>query len=102
MGLNSTSTIKIVDLLCEGPIEGIVGGCEGVYIEETPIRSGNTYNFESGGLIYGFKRDYFGPVNVSKIKVRLIDHFGDVVDLNNTDFSFTLKVEQLYDLNMKN
>jgi len=66
------------------------------------VKHGNTYNFESGGLIYGFKRDYFGPVNVSKIKVRLIDHFGDVVDLNNTDFSFTLKVEQLYDLNMKN
>ena len=66
------------------------------------VKHGNNYNFESGGLIYGFKRDYFGPVNVSKIKVRLIDHFGDLVDLNNTDFSFTLKVEQLYDLNMKN
>mgnify|MGYP001177494353 CR=1 FL=1 len=61
----------------------------------------NSYNYESGGLIYGFKRDYFGPVNISKIKVRLIDHFGEVVDLNNTDYSFTLKVEQLYDLNVK-
>jgi len=65
------------------------------------VKNNNSYNFESGGLIYGFKRDYFGPVNVSKIKVRLIDHFGDVVDLNNTDYSFTLKVEQLYDLNVK-
>jgi hypothetical protein len=65
------------------------------------VKNNNSYNFESGGLIYGFKRDYFGPVNVSKIKVRLIDHFGDVVDLNNTDYSFTLKVEQLYDLNIK-
>ena len=60
-----------------------------------------SYNYESGGLIYGFKRDYFGPVNISKIKVRLIDHFGEVVDLNNSDYSFTLKVEQLYDLNVK-
>lgn len=65
-------------------------------------KNNNTYNYESGGLIYGFKRDYFGPVNISKIKVRLIDHFGEVIDLNNTDFSFTLKVEQLYDLNLKN
>jgi len=65
------------------------------------VKHNNSYNYESGGLIYGFKRDYFGPVNVSKIKVRLIDHFGDVVDLNNTDYSFTLKVEQLYDLNVK-
>ena len=64
-------------------------------------KNNNSYNYESGGLIYGFKRDYFGPVNVNKIKVRLIDHFGETLDLNNTDFSFTLKVEQLYDLNIK-
>ena len=26
MALNSTSVIRLVDLLCEGPIEGIVNG----------------------------------------------------------------------------
>lgn len=39
MGLNSESTIKIIDLLCEGPIEGIVGGRKGVFLDETPLRS---------------------------------------------------------------
>ena len=31
MALNSTSVIKIVDLLCEGTIEGIVGGRKGIF-----------------------------------------------------------------------
>ena len=37
MGLNSTSVIKILDLLCEGPIDGIEGGRKGVYLDETPL-----------------------------------------------------------------
>jgi predicted phage tail protein len=39
MGLNSSSVIKIIDLLCEGPIEGIEGGRKGVFLDETPLRS---------------------------------------------------------------
>ena len=44
-------------------------------------------------------RNYFGPVNISRIKVRVLDQYGNIVDFNNSDFSFTLKCEQLYDLN---
>ena len=44
MALNSNSVIKIVDLLCEGPIEGIEGGAKGVYLDESPLRS-ETGNF---------------------------------------------------------
>lgn len=47
------------------------------------------------------KRIYFGPVNINKIKVTLLDEFGRVVDINNSDYSFTLKIEQLYDINVK-
>lgn len=34
MSLNSKTTIKVIDLICEGPIEGIQGR-EGVYLNET-------------------------------------------------------------------
>ena len=44
MALNSNSVIKIVDLLCEGPIEGIEGGSKGVYLDESPLKS-ETGNF---------------------------------------------------------
>ena len=43
-------------------------------------------------------RIYFGPVNINKFKVRLLDEFGRVLDLNNGDYSFTLKINQLYDV----
>jgi hypothetical protein len=42
------------------------------------------------------RRDYFGPVNMEKIRVRLLDRFGDVINLNSSDFSFTLEAKQLY------
>jgi len=58
------------------------------------------FNYESGGLLYGFKRDYFGPVTVSRMRIRILDQYGDIVDLNNNDFSFTLKFDQMYNLNM--
>ena len=38
MSLNSTSVMKIVDLLCEGQIEEIVGGKKGIFLNETAIQ----------------------------------------------------------------
>ena len=46
------------------------------------------------------KREYFGPVNIKKLQIKLLDKMGRVVDLNNNDYSFTLKIEQLYDTNV--
>ena len=35
--LASEQFVQIVDLLCEGPIKGIVGGDRGIYLEDTPV-----------------------------------------------------------------
>jgi hypothetical protein len=42
-------------------------------------------------------RKYNGPVNIRNLHVRLLDKFGQVLDLNNMDFSFTLEFEILYE-----
>lgn len=42
-------------------------------------------------------RKYNGPVNIRNLHIRLLDKFGDVLDLNNMDFSFTLEFEILYE-----
>jgi predicted phage tail protein len=55
MALNSTSVIKVVDLLCEGPIAGLVGTEEGIFLEETPIRTGSSRNFASADVSYDFR-----------------------------------------------
>lgn len=56
MALNSTSTIKILDLLCEGPIDGIVGQEAGVYLNETPILSSSgERNFPAQDVNYEYR-----------------------------------------------
>ena len=37
-------------------------------------------------------RKYAGPIDISKIKVKILDQFGEVIDLNHMDFSFTLQI----------
>ena len=41
-------------------------------------------------------RKYFGPVDIRKIHVRILDQYGNQVNLNNMDFSFSLELTQLY------
>jgi len=55
MGLNSLSTIKLVDLLCEGPVQGIIGGAQGIYLDETPLEDeGGNNNFEDNSWFYDY------------------------------------------------
>lgn len=42
------------------------------------------------------KREYFGPVTIERLKVRLLDDKGNLVNLNKRDWSFSLHVESLY------
>ena len=41
-------------------------------------------------------RRYFGPVDLSKIHVKILDQYGRIINLNSMDFSFSLEVEQVY------
>tara|TARA_B110000285_G_scaffold226991_1_gene287561 strand:- start:5241 stop:6551 length:1311 start_codon:yes stop_codon:yes gene_type:complete len=48
-------------------------------------------------IFYQSRREYFGPVNIQKMRIRLLDELGRIVDLNNNDYSFSIVIEQLYD-----
>ena len=52
-----------------------------------------TYKVDDGQHV----RTYFGPVNIRKLSIKLIDEYGRQVDLNNMDFSFGLALTCLYD-----
>ena len=43
-------------------------------------------------------RTYFGPVDLQKLRVRLIDEHGRVLNMNNSNYSFSLTLKMLYDL----
>ena len=51
---------------------------------------------EAGIALQTNKREYFGPVNIERLRVRLLDDKGNIVDLNDNDWSFTMIVDQLY------
>jgi hypothetical protein len=43
-------------------------------------------------------RQYFGPVDIQKLQVQLLDEYGRILDLNNMDYSFCLTFQTIYDL----
>jgi hypothetical protein len=43
-------------------------------------------------------RAYYGPVNINKLNIQLLDEYGRVIDLNHMDFSFCLSIETAYDI----
>jgi len=55
---------------------------------------GNTY-MEFGGTLQNQDRKYFGPVRIQKFTVKLMNDKGEVVNLNGTNWSFTIICEIL-------
>jgi hypothetical protein len=52
-----------------------------------------------GGLSIQLNRDreYFGPVNISRLHIKILDEFGRILDLNNMDWSMSIIFNILYD-----
>jgi hypothetical protein len=64
-------------------------------VKTSGLTLGQSY-IEFGGTLQIQERLYFGPVNIRRMSVKLINDKGGVVDLNNVDWSFSLIAEQLY------
>jgi hypothetical protein len=62
------------------------------------IAAGQTY-VEFGGTLQNQERVYFGPVNISRMSIKLINDRGEPVDLNGANWSFSFICEQIYNLN---
>lgn len=94
--LQSRSTIKVVEVLSEGPVVGVLNGLKGVYFDDTPVQNtDDSYNFpavkfaERYGLpsqdyIPGFSDGTESPVSVgvdldSTGIVRDVDGISDAV-----------------------
>ena len=43
-------------------------------------------------------REYFGPVDIQRLHIRLLDDHGRVLDMNNTNYSFCLTFKMVYNL----
>ena len=63
-----------------------------------PVTS-NSFNicFDNGVNLLEKKREYYGPVNIQRLKIQLLNQYGEILCLNNMDFSFSLEFEIGYD-----
>jgi len=64
-------------------------------IKYASLTTGQLYS-ELSGQFQDNKRIYFGPVDIDRLRVTLLDDRGNVVDLHGADWSVTLISENLY------
>lgn len=53
---------------------------------------------QSNFLLTTTARQYFGPVDIQKLQIQLLDEYGRILNLNNMDYSFCLTFQTIYDL----
>jgi len=56
----------------------------------------NTILFNNGSDMLFKTREYFGPVKLERLRIRLLDKFGSVIDLNNNDYSIAFEIKESY------
>lgn len=62
-----------------------------------PITTGSNTILINNNSDFIFKqRNYFGPVTISKLNFRILDSFGNLLPLNNNDYSLALEITQIY------
>ena len=88
--LKQTTTLKYAS----GPFAKNVFGLIPLKISGMP---NNSVFVETG--IKDQERNYFGPVNIQRMSVRLLNDKGEIVDLNGANWSFSFMCEQLYQNN---
>ena len=62
------------------------------------LSNGQVY-VEFGGTLQNQERTYFGPVTIRRMSIKLLNDRGEVVNLNNATWSFSLLCEQIYKQN---
>jgi len=88
-----TSTEVTGNSFGTGPFEKDVFGL--IPLKLSGLRNGESY-VEFGGTLQNQERTYFGPVNIKRMTVKLKTDRGNVLDLNGSNWSFSLVCEQLY------
>ena len=87
-----TSALKF----SEGPFATNVFGLLPLNIANLP---NNSIYVDSSIGLRDQQRNYFGPVNIQRMSVKLINDRGETVDLNGANWSFSFICEQLYQNN---
>jgi hypothetical protein len=60
---------------------------------------GNVFNYMAQNNLSTttYPREYFGPVNIQRLNIQLLDEYGRILNLHNMDYSFCLTFDTIYD-----
>ena len=56
------------------------------------------YQIQNNLSLINNKRYYYGPVDILKLQIQLLNEYGQIINLNNMDYSFALTLQTIYDL----
>ena len=65
-------------------------------VDNASLLGGGAPYTKFGNQLQTRKREYFGPVNIDRVRVKLVDDKGNPVDLNGLDWAISLNVDMLY------
>jgi hypothetical protein len=66
------------------------------FFQQSTLLGGGAPYTKFGDQLSSRKREYFGPVDIERVRVKLVDDKGIPVDLNGLDWVISLHVEHLY------
>jgi hypothetical protein len=66
-----------------------------INLEKNNLSLGH-YITENSSSLQTNKRNYFGPVDIEKLRIKLLDDRGNIVNLNGLDWNIVLIAEVLY------
>jgi hypothetical protein len=102
--LNAIANTKRASIVLPGETSNAKSLGPGPYVTDvfgfipmktTGLATGAVY-VDYGGSLQNQERVFFGPVNIQRMGVRLLSDRGEPVNLNGSNWSFSLIVEQLY------
>ena len=93
-----------VDDFNNSVLDGFYGGFTSSIINKNILArislQGNVFDFLSKDNfnLITTPRQYFGPVDIQKLQIQLLDEYGRILNLNNMDYSFCLTFQTIYEL----
>jgi hypothetical protein len=75
---------------------GITSYIGNTIMAKIPLTTDSYTIFNNGADLLFKTRSYFGPVNLEKMRIRLLNRYGNLHSLNNSDYSLSIEITELY------
>ena len=94
--------VSVNDFIKNSVVNTVVTGGPDVHLGDDILgrisinESANTIMLNNGNDCIYKQRDYLGPVSLNNLHIRILNKFGEVIDLNNNDVSLAFEITVLY------